>query len=279
MPSRMEWFYAGGAQPVGPVSEAQFDELVRTGAIGPDTLVWKQGMASWQPLQTVTSTPITPNLPAKAQPQLNTAAACSECGQTFPTGEMIQLGGAWVCARCKPVFLQRLREGVTPPSSTQTWRDGKTLVMARDSTLPARCAKCNKPVSRPPIKRTLYWHVPWIYLLILVSLLIYIIVALIIRKKAVVFVPVCDEHRQQRYQFIAASWLMVLAGVGCFFYAVNPNQEMWALAGVGLIIAAIVLGLWKGVLVSAKKIDDRFVHVGRFCAQYLEGLPEWTGPR
>ena len=151
--------------------------------------------------------------------------------------------------------------------------------MTRDSSLPARCAKCNKAVSNKPVKRTLYWHVPWVYFLILISVLIYIIVALIIRKKAVVLVPECDEHRQRRYLVIAVSWLMVFVGIGCFFYAMNPNHGTWALAGVVLVIAGIVAGLWKGVLVSAKKIDDRFVHVRGFCRDYLEGLPEWTGPR
>jgi uncharacterized RDD family membrane protein YckC len=37
---------------------------------------------------------------------------CSECAQFFPRDEMIQHGNAWVCAGCKPVFLQKLQEGV-----------------------------------------------------------------------------------------------------------------------------------------------------------------------
>jgi uncharacterized RDD family membrane protein YckC len=35
---------------------------------------------------------------------------CVECGQPFAEFEMVTIGGAPVCAVCKPVYLQRLRE-------------------------------------------------------------------------------------------------------------------------------------------------------------------------
>src|SRR5207249_5420604 len=38
-------------------------------------------------------------------------APCAECGRTLPTTEMIPHGGLWICASCKPVFVQRLKEG------------------------------------------------------------------------------------------------------------------------------------------------------------------------
>jgi uncharacterized RDD family membrane protein YckC len=41
---------------------------------------------------------------------------CRECGQKLPAEEMIQHGSAWVCAKCKPVFLQKLQEGVSVAS-------------------------------------------------------------------------------------------------------------------------------------------------------------------
>jgi uncharacterized RDD family membrane protein YckC len=39
------------------------------------------------------------------------SAKCAECGSTFAVSEMIQHGAAYVCAKCKPVFLQKLAEG------------------------------------------------------------------------------------------------------------------------------------------------------------------------
>jgi uncharacterized RDD family membrane protein YckC len=39
---------------------------------------------------------------------------CSECGRPFPAQEMVTIGSACVCAQCKPVYMQRMREGGQP---------------------------------------------------------------------------------------------------------------------------------------------------------------------
>jgi uncharacterized RDD family membrane protein YckC len=36
---------------------------------------------------------------------------CTECGKIFPIDETIPYGNARVCAACKPIFLQKLKEG------------------------------------------------------------------------------------------------------------------------------------------------------------------------
>ena len=280
----MDWYYAGDDnQPVGPVSEAQFEQLVRAGRVQPDTLVWQHGMSEWCPLRATrgaspTAQPLAQVVPGNTATVADTAV-CAECRQTYRSGEMIQLGGSWVCARCKPVFLQRIIEGAPQPLSESVWRDGQSLVMASGAELPCRCARCNSPVTRPPIKRTLYWHQQWIYLLIVLSLLIYVIVALIVRKKAVARIPLCDQHRQKRWMIIAASWLMALVGIGTFAAGVGAQTGGGAalLAGLVLFITGIVLGIWKGRLVVAKKIDSGKVWISGFCRQYLDGLPEWRG--
>jgi hypothetical protein len=38
-------------------------------------------------------------------------AACAECSSLFSIQDLISYGGVHVCGRCKPIFLQRLREG------------------------------------------------------------------------------------------------------------------------------------------------------------------------
>ena len=269
----MDWYYAGGEKPVGPISEAQFDQLVRAGTIRPETLVWNAGMKDWQPLQSLPPRPATGSVPPVV------GMLCAECRQTFPTTEMVQLGGTWICARCKPVFLQRLVEGAPQPTSATVWRDGKSLVAAAGVSLPACCARCNGAVSKPPIKRTLYWHQSWIYLLILLSILIYIIVAIIVRKKAVAYIPLCDAHRRQRWMFIAVSWVLALLGPVVMVIALGSvNPSGWEeLLGLIIFVAGTVLGLWKGRLVATRKIDGDKVWINGFCREYLDGLPEWRG--
>ncbi len=43
---------------------------------------------------------------------------CSHCGGSFPANDIIQLKGSWICAGCKPTFLQKLQEGDVLPGST-----------------------------------------------------------------------------------------------------------------------------------------------------------------
>ena len=36
---------------------------------------------------------------------------CANCGQLFPSSAAVMIGSSWVCANCKPVYMQRMREG------------------------------------------------------------------------------------------------------------------------------------------------------------------------
>ncbi len=46
-----EWFYAeGNRQRIGPLPSENLVELYRSGRIGLDTLVWREGMPQWRPL-------------------------------------------------------------------------------------------------------------------------------------------------------------------------------------------------------------------------------------
>jgi len=44
----MSWFYSAGGEQKGPVEQAEFESLIATGVIRPETLVWQPGMPNWQ---------------------------------------------------------------------------------------------------------------------------------------------------------------------------------------------------------------------------------------
>jgi len=119
----MTWFYVRNGAQAGPVDEAELDELVRTGAIPADGLVWREGMANWEPYRTArgVAPPAFPGLSAAlgvASSSITEAGGklCAQCGVMYPAHDVVTLAGRDVCANCKPVALQRMREG--------TWMTG-----------------------------------------------------------------------------------------------------------------------------------------------------------
>lgn len=105
----MPWYYAEANERRGPVDDEAFDGLVRTGTIKPDTLVWREGMPNWVPHREVAVTAGAPGGVVAAS--TSGVQVCSQCGRLFPPDEMITYEGKAICAECKPVFFQRVKEG------------------------------------------------------------------------------------------------------------------------------------------------------------------------
>ncbi|MDD4098599.1 MAG: DUF4339 domain-containing protein, partial [Lentisphaeria bacterium] len=47
------WYFAENGQQQGPVSLADLQAMVRSGRLTIDSLVWRQGMNDWMPVQNV----------------------------------------------------------------------------------------------------------------------------------------------------------------------------------------------------------------------------------
>lgn len=109
----MEWYYADSGRQVGPVTERDVERLVKEGKITANTLVWKQGMTDWQQYGKVTHRSAGAAPRARGVMGVAGQLFCSQCGKSFPQDDMIRYGNAWVCAVCKPIFIQMLKEGVS----------------------------------------------------------------------------------------------------------------------------------------------------------------------
>src|SRR6267142_3773373 len=111
----MNWYYVSAGKQTGPVEDAQLEALARVGQIQIDTLVWREGMAEWQPFSTVAPTGMAAPLPGMAPASAFDAneVVCAECNRIFPKDETIPFGTVRVCAACKPVFMQKLAESAT----------------------------------------------------------------------------------------------------------------------------------------------------------------------
>lgn len=175
-----------------------------------------------------------------------------------------------------------------PIDGPGVWVDGDLLVMTKDATLPDRCIRCNAPAHGYRLRRNLSWHSPAWFLLILVSWLIYLIVALIIRKKAMIDVGLCEVHRGRRRRAIAVGWVLGVLGVGLIAWGLSRfrHGEAVAVAGVVAILAGLIYGVVGSQVVAVKRIDDRLVWLRKVAPEYLLSLAspgrievkEWVPP-
>lgn len=106
----MNWYYARGEERMGPVDDQEIAALASTGQITGQTLVWCEGMADWTPWSHAPR-PVDGALPVSLAAEPFGYQPCVECGRTFLAEEMVAYEGLLVCAECKPIFFQRLREG------------------------------------------------------------------------------------------------------------------------------------------------------------------------
>lgn len=124
-----QWYYVSDGQQNGPLAENALIGLVASGQLAPDTLIWCEGMEGWVQFRDVEfagASPVSPHPPpvppvsslslskeGTASPAAERMVWCAECGSPKPVAETIQYGSSTVCAQCKPILLQRLREGGT----------------------------------------------------------------------------------------------------------------------------------------------------------------------
>jgi len=114
----MPWYYADNGQQTGPLTDEQFQSLIQSGTIRADTLVWRDGMANWQPCNTITMPAGNPPVVTTTPGTVPGTVICAECRQPFPVEQTARFGDAFVCPNCKPVFVQKLREGAPVPAVT-----------------------------------------------------------------------------------------------------------------------------------------------------------------
>jgi len=113
----MDYYYDDGTQACGPVDEEGLRALISTGTISADTHVWREGMAEWQRLGELLPDLLpapNPTGPSDGSPsaaeEIN-FVVCSQCQRTQREENVFRIQGEPICATCKPVYLQRLREG------------------------------------------------------------------------------------------------------------------------------------------------------------------------
>ncbi|HKD55205.1 MAG TPA: hypothetical protein VKB72_13400 [Steroidobacteraceae bacterium] len=151
------------------------------------------------------------------------------------------------------------------------------LVLLPDASLPHRCVKCNEPATEPTKSRKVYWHSPWVYLLILFNVLIYAVVAVIVRKKAVIAPGLCSTHKTRRRTGIAIAWTLLLVGVALLFTGIGQRNPGASFGGMLLILGAAVVSTAVTRILRAKRIDARYVRLTGCGTAFLDSMPPFAG--
>ena len=135
------------------------------------------------------------------------------------------------------------------------------------------CVKCGAPANGQPLKRKYSWHSPGIYVIVLFNVIIYAIVAMIVRKSITLNVPLCDAHAKRRKRMILIAWLIFLGGIVLAVVLFQQKLEPGGLAAfvLGMIIALIV-GMVGSKIMTPTKIDEKSGWFTGVCPEYLNSL-------
>ncbi len=171
------------------------------------------------------------------------------------------------------------------PAASPFARQGKKLIVpaplpGQPAVLPPLCVKCGAPADGKPVDKTFYWHHPALYLAILAGVLIYAILAIVLRKSIKVRVPLCARHAKRRSTAVTLSWVLPLVGIADIFVLSRLNVDGGVIALIcaaflltGLVIWAVVANPIRPVFIDATR--------GEFtgmCATFLEQFPAGLPP-
>jgi hypothetical protein len=164
------------------------------------------------------------------------------------------------------------------------WRDGKLLVMHKGAVLPDRCIKCNAPAGGLRLKRSLSWHESKYFSLGKLHPLLYLVVALLVRKTAKIELGICRRHCRNRLMGIAIGWALFFLGVAAIaILAARPPrkeaiQVVLALSGTMLLCGGPICAAVFYPVVRPHWIDDEHIWLTGTGSDYLAQFPPVPDP-
>lgn len=223
---------------------------------------------------------------------------CAECGEAFPTSELMAFSEFHVCPECKPVAVAKLARG-EPVGNI--WRDGRKLVIPRNGLLPDRCVRCNQPAEGYRVNTTYTWRHPALSFLlpvlgllivpfvaktgpffsavkaeivVAVVLVICLLISFVFSRSSKMGIPLCARHRKRRILGSAAAMAGVIVVVAISAGAVPRLRPIFAFTLFLGAASAIALILAIRLLVPTR-ITRSHVFLTGACEEFLAELPRW----
>ncbi|MBI4705231.1 MAG: zinc-ribbon domain-containing protein [Deltaproteobacteria bacterium] len=144
-----EWFVGIDNEPVGPVGVSFLRHHLATGKVGADSLVWRDGMADWQPMKSVLELDPIVRLHALGlilgpSPELHDDRAVAAEGGSAPTPVHVPPASV-----SDPLALMRVKEEDRPPAAPAAGPAADVAVAAGE--LPAEPPAAREEAVRPPV--------------------------------------------------------------------------------------------------------------------------------
>ena len=203
-----------------------------------------------------------------------------------PFGPAPQPGKNPFADEVNPYAAPQQPQGYTPggaysnqPLFAGLWRQGNVLVMHKAAPLPDICLKSNGKATRR-LPRSLSWHHPAIFILVVISPIIYIIVALVVRKTATIQLPLTDEWYARRRWRMLIAWSLVLTCILLFVVGGAFAEQLaiapWLMVGsVFGLLGAAIYGLVACRLVTPQRINDQYIWLKGVHPDFLNRLEVW----
>jgi hypothetical protein len=167
---------------------------------------------------------------------------------------------------------------IGPVPQAGCWRDGDAAVVRPPTAeLPNRCVRCNQPTDGFRLEKKLYWHSPILYIAILVSPLIYVVIAMILRKTVTIRFGLCPGHRARRRNGMLIGWLGALLSITACTAGIAADAPEAIFGGIGLFVILPIVGIVMAHVIQPKKIEHHlaWLKVGK---PFLESLEAARGP-
>lgn len=203
---------------------------------------------------------------------------CSNCGGSI-AGQAPTVVGMPQTPAAVPVPAQAgpySPTGAAAPGSLR--RVGSVLIANHGAQFPPYCVKCGQPAQKW-VNKNFSWHNPLLYIL-LISPVIYIIVALIVSKRMRLQVPLCSSHYTTRRTWLTLGWIM-LAGfipVPIMISALGNGSDdvvgVAVLIGFAMFIGSLVCLVVGNALLRTSEITDTEATFRGLSSAFLQYVPE-----
>jgi len=124
----------------------------------------------------------------------------------------------------------------------------------------------------PIPSRWISWHHPGWYFLILLNIVIYAIVAMVIRKRQKIAPGLCSRHRRLRRTFLTIGWVGFFLGFALVPIGLSADAVGLVLLGPLVLLVSLIVGILGSRIVYPARITKEEIRLKGCGVAFLDSL-------